>query len=266
MDNFQKRRVCVLVKAYPQPSQKYQETVCVAAVTEAHELVRLYPIRFRHLPQENRFDRFDWIEVEMTRAEEDPRPESFRVKEDTISIVMRGDRLQPDDKVRVWKPSVIESLQALKEAQKTTHRSLGIVKPDPGSIRFKYEPIDSAGDDDQETARSVYEQQSLIEQQLTALPTPEYVFRYQFTSGGMQHTMQLHDWEAEATYHAYKRKYATVQTALEKMTEFYQQRAPQMNLHLIMGNMHKRPWQFIIIGVLRTTADVDHADAQKSLL
>jgi hypothetical protein len=29
----------VLVKAYPQPSQKYQETVCVAAVTEAHELV-----------------------------------------------------------------------------------------------------------------------------------------------------------------------------------------------------------------------------------
>jgi len=32
-----------------------------------------------------------------------------------------------------------------------------------------------------------------------------------------------------------------------------------------MGNMHKRPWQFMIIGVLRTTADIDHADSQQSL-
>ena len=51
MDNFQNRRVCILVKAYPQPSQKYQETVCVAAVTAAHELVRIYPIGNMVLPK-----------------------------------------------------------------------------------------------------------------------------------------------------------------------------------------------------------------------
>lgn len=266
MDYFQKRRACILVKAYPQPSQRYQETVCVAAVTEAHELVRLYPIRFRHLSQEKRFDRFDWIEVEMTRAHEDPRPESYRVKEDTINIVVRGDKIKAEEKVRIWKPSVINSLEALKEAQKTNQRSLGIVRPDTGSIRFKHEPINRAGNEDQETARSVYEQQSLIEQNLTALPKPECVFRYEFTSGDKQHSMQLHDWEVEATYHNYKREYGSPQKALEKMTEFYEQRAPKLNLHLIMGNMHKRPWQFIIIGVLRTSADIDRADEQRTLL
>lgn len=266
MDNFQKRRVCILVKAYPQPSQKYQETVCVAAVTEAHELVRLYLIRFRHLPVEKRFDRFDWIELEMTRATEDPRPESFRVKEDTIRVVKREGEQKPEEKVRIWKPSVVASLEALKEAQKSTQRSLGIVRPDPGSVRFKYEPIARAGAEDQETARSVYTQQSLIEESLKALPGPEYVFRYQFTSGGKDHTMQLHDWEIEATYHNYKDRYGSVEAALEKMTEYFQQLAPKMNLHLIMGNMHKRPWQFIIIGILRTTADVELADDQGSLL
>lgn len=265
MDNFQKRRVCILVKAYPQPSQKYEETVYVAAVTEAHELVRLYPIRFRHLPQEKRFDRFDWVEVEMTRANEDPRPESYRVKEDTISVVVRGERLSSDEKVRIWKPSVIDSLEALKEAQTSTQRSLGIVHPDPDTVRFKHEPIDKAEEDDQETARSVYQQQSLIEKPLTQLPSPECIFRYQFSSGGKKHTMQLHDWEVETTYHKYKREYGSAEKALEKMAEFYEQQAPKMNLHLIMGNMLKRPWQFIIIGVLRTTANVDKADAQQGL-
>ena len=77
--------------------------------------------------------------------------------------------------------------------------------------------------------------------------------------------MQLHDWEVEATYHAYKSKYGSEEAALEKMVAYFQQLTPARNLHLIMGNMHKRPWQFIIIGVLRTTADVEKADAQKDL-
>jgi hypothetical protein len=59
-------------------------------VTEDHRLLRLYPIRFRHLEPSRRFDRFDWIEVEMTKATEDPRPESFKVKEDTIVILRPG--------------------------------------------------------------------------------------------------------------------------------------------------------------------------------
>lgn len=49
------------------------------------------------------------------------------------------------------------------------------------------------------------------------------------------------------------------------MVDYYERRAPAMNLHLIMGTMHKRPWQFIIIGVLRTKADLERVDAQSEL-
>lgn len=265
MDSYQRRRVCVLVKAYPQPSQKYEETVCVAAVTEDHQLVRLYPIRFRHLPEEKRFNRFDWIEVEMTRALDDPRSESFKVKEDTIQIVRRGEKQSADEKVRLWKPCVVESLELLKAQQHDTKRSLGIVRPDADSVKFTYEILGRASEEAQETTQSVYFQQSLLEKPLTQLPGPEYVFRYRFNSGGNKHEMQLHDWEVEATYHSYKAKYGSAQGALDKMVEYFQTLAPTRNLHLIMGNMHKRPWQFIIIGVLRTTADLDQVDAQSVL-
>ena len=43
----QKRRIRILVKAFPQPSTKHEETVCCAGVTEGgRELLRLYPIRY----------------------------------------------------------------------------------------------------------------------------------------------------------------------------------------------------------------------------
>ncbi len=266
MDQYEKRRACILVKAYPQPSQQYEETVCVAAVTEDHQLLRLYPIRFRHLAPNQRFGRFDWIEAEMTRATDDPRPESFRIKEDTLRILMPGEKVSSEERVRLWKPSIARSLTVLEDEQRATQRSLGIIRPDDGTVRFKFQQLDRASEDDQDTARSVYVQQSLIEEPLKPLPKPEYVFRYQFSSGGTQHTMQLHDWEVETTYHNYKRRYGSPDEALDKMVEFYEHRAPAMNLHLIMGNMHKRPWQFIVIGVLRTTADIDHADAQQQLI
>lgn len=56
MTGQERIRARVLVKAYPQPSEQYGETVCVAAITEdGSRLLRLYPIRFRHLDPEQRF-------------------------------------------------------------------------------------------------------------------------------------------------------------------------------------------------------------------
>src|SRR5688500_3637293 len=122
MSQFEKRRACILVKAYPQPSKQYEETVCVAAVTEDHKLLRLYPIRFRHLEPAQRFRRFDWIEAGLTRATDDPRPESFRIKEESLSITLPAKRLAIDERVRLWKPCIMPSLTALYDAQHLTQQ------------------------------------------------------------------------------------------------------------------------------------------------
>src|SRR5438552_2881630 len=207
MDKYEKQRACILVKAYPQHSQKYQETVCVAAVTEDHRLLRLYPIRFRHLSNERRFNRFDTIEADMTRATEDPRPESYRIKEDTLRVVLRSEDTSPADKIRLWKPCVVDSLERLQQQQQDKGRSLGVIRPDDGTLEFTYEAIDQATDDARETANSVYLQQSLLESELKKLPSAEFVFRYRFECGSKSHHMQLHDWETETTFHRYKHRY-----------------------------------------------------------
>jgi hypothetical protein len=257
----QRERALILVKAFPQPSQKYEETVCCAGLTPEGQFVRLYPIRYRHLPAQQRFDRWDLIEYEAKRAPGDGRPESRHVSEDTIHIVQGRDHMPPDQRVRIWAPHVAPSLVALREANLADGRSLGIIRPDVGRLRFKYTKLSpEAG----RAKQAEFRQVSLLESDtLPELPV-EYEFRYQFTCAGTSHDMKLHDWEVQAAYFAYKRRYK--ERALEVLTQEYEQRIPAQNLHLVMGTMAAHPRQFIIIGVLRSPISPDDAQRQCSFI
>jgi hypothetical protein len=76
--------------------------------------------------------------------------------------------------------------------------------------------------------------------------------------------MKIHDWEIAAAYYHYKRRYDS--QALEMLLHEYGKNIPASNLHLIMGTMLSHPRQFIIIGLLRTTIEVETADAQLQLI
>lgn len=74
-------RVLVTVKAAPNPSDRYGETVCVAGIRidlDHPGWVRLYPINFRELGPQASFPKYDIISVEGVPARQDPRRESWR--------------------------------------------------------------------------------------------------------------------------------------------------------------------------------------------
>jgi hypothetical protein len=142
--------VRILVKAFPQHREKYEETVCFAGVTDDHRLIRLYPITYRRLAKAHQFNRYDLIEALATKASNDNRPESYRVDHDTIQVIERG-KLTDEAKVRLWRPHITASLTALQEEHSTTGRSLGIIKPDPGSLEFFWEDAER---EDQEDIRA----------------------------------------------------------------------------------------------------------------
>ena len=50
------------------------------------------------------------------------------------------------------------------------------------------------------------------------------------------------------------------------MDQEYGANMPTRNLHFIMGNMAKRPWQFIVIGLLRSGLDPAELARQGQLL
>ena len=254
------------MKAFPQPSTRHEETVCCAGVTEdTGQLLRLFPIRYRRLPKENQFDRFDLVEMTVTKAS-DPRPESFKVDEASIRLIEKGNHLADVAKVKLWSPFITTSLQTLMAENKTTHRSLGIIKPDLGSLRFQIKPAAKSQESDQEVADLVYRHQSsLLEDPLNPIARPTHSFSYKFTCAGNPHHHQIHDWEVQAAFFHYKNHYKTEDKALEMMIQEYQTNIPSRNLHFIMGTMKAHPQTFILIGLLRTGLDPQELDKQGEL-
>lgn len=261
MGTTQRERALILVKAFPQPSQKYEETVCCAGLTPEGQFVRLYPIRYRHLARDQRFDRWDVIEYEAERPRDDYRPESRHVNEDTIHVAQSREHLTDEQRVRLWAPHVTDSLVKLKELNVATERSLGIVRPDPGTVKFTCSRLSA---DEAMAKQAEFKQVSLLQPDtLPELPV-EYEFRYRFACGGTSHNMRIHDWEVQAAYFAYKRKYGDGTLAV--LRQEYEERIPVRNLHFVMGTMHAHPRQFIIIGLLRSPISPEDAQRQGSFL
>lgn len=118
---------------YPHPSQKYQELICTAGITEAGEWVRLYPIDYRYREVSQRFRKYQWIEVDLwpTGEGNDNRKESRRPELGSIAVVG-----QPLSTANGWaaRRAIIDQLphhthkelSALYDVDKT---SLGILRP-----------------------------------------------------------------------------------------------------------------------------------------
>src|SRR4051795_1862707 len=71
-------RVLITVKAAPNPSETYGETVCVAGLRldpEAPGWVRLYPINYRELETNQKFKKYDIVSLQAKPNRSDPRPE-----------------------------------------------------------------------------------------------------------------------------------------------------------------------------------------------
>jgi hypothetical protein len=199
----------------------------------------------------------------MERPKDDWRPESRHVDEDSIQVTEKGSRLSDEARVRLWMPFVAPSLRELMHQNKVMQRSFGIIRPDPGSLRFFAKPIAQTNEGDQELSAALFCQSALFEDPLKPLLKPEYSFGYSFTSDGHPHEHIVHDWEVQATYHAYKRTYGD--DALSMMAREYGNSIPQRNPHFIMGTMKSHPTTFIVIGVLRSGLDPMELSKQGNL-
>src|SRR5438105_2383296 len=80
------KRALIVVRTYPIPSKSGIEVSCTAAITDRGEWLRLFPVPWRLLEKDQRFRKYQWIDVAVTKAK-DVRPESYKLKPDGISIV-----------------------------------------------------------------------------------------------------------------------------------------------------------------------------------
>lgn len=145
MPEYERKRLLIVVRTYPTPAKKGIEVSCTAAISEdGKEFVRLFPVPFRFLSPDKRFSKYQWIEIDVTPAN-DGRRESFKIRGDSIKIT---GELSTDSNWKARKEYVLPlcspSLCHLKrERDANMHPTLGVFKP-KSITKFLIEPTESA--------------------------------------------------------------------------------------------------------------------------
>jgi len=233
----------VMIKAAPQVGQRHGETVCCAGISLNGKWLRLYPVSFRNLSDAQKFGRWDCVRFKWRKPKDDPRLESLRVDQDSISIT---GSLKPSERERFLSNLIVTSLD--KEREKG--RSLALLKAEKLSFKIakrKAEDVaaDQARFDALRAQPDMFNNKTIIPYS----PCPyEFKYRYQTDDGAREGTCQ--DWEMEATFFKWRNEYGE-EAALQKMRQIFGVDYPQKGMLLAMGTHSLYPDTWLINGVIR---------------
>lgn len=265
---YEAKRILVVVKTYPNPSQTHVKTVCCAGVDlDTGRWVRMYPITFRRLA-DSRFKKYQVIECQATTPRNDARPESLRVDQDSIKLV--GDVIATSDR---WRrrmrllPAPSSSLEAIKAANIADGVSIGMFRP-KAIRRLVKESADPWTEKERAALRQ--ERLGLGDQEIRELGELEQIpwkFSYEFdcdADGCSGHKLQIFDWELGQSYRRWSR--SDPGRWEEMIREMYERELPARDLHLVVGTLAAHPKTFVIIGlVYPPRPKMDGAYVQQSL-
>jgi hypothetical protein len=235
-------KVVILVKALPQPSKRYGETVCCAGVTADQRWKRLYPVRFRHLSVESSFSRWDWVTFRYRRPTSDTRPESCHVHEESLTVT---GRLRLRERARFLNPLVRASAKHAALAGE----SLALIRPQNTRFHWKRKRAEDI-EEERESYRAAARQTSMFDAELAELEPSPYEFRFRFRDDAGNHDYKNGDWEAHAMFRR-ERQRSDEQHALRWMDGVFIEEYPMRGMVFAIGNQAKRPQTWQLLGVIR---------------
>lgn len=165
LESEQTIELLVNCKTYPAVSTKYVETVCTGGVQPNGDFVRLYPVPFRFLETEEKYKRWDVIQVRAYRDTKDPRPESWHLIPGTPIKKIR--RLSTDKQRWEWMRDTVHASSQEMESKGLTN---GCVEIEPIRLYWQADAKEwSASQRNVIEQRDLYateEQMSRISQQI----------------------------------------------------------------------------------------------------
>lgn len=262
----------ITVKAYPLPSRSYDELVCTAGITEDGTWIRIYPVPFRFLRDEGQYSKYQWVELDLKKREDDFRPESYSPVDTGLQDLEIIKGLDTNNHWRERKyyildqgPEVYTSKEKLIEDSKAPEfNSLATFKP-ARFLDFEWE------EDDREWKGSFQrniQQSDLFDERggrgdfdvVRKLP---YKFFYKFEDQeGKSSRLMIEDWEIGALYwNCLKDADGNEQVALQKVRQrYWNDFMGNKDLYLFLGTTLKyhrinAPNPFVIIGVFYPSID-----------
>ena len=205
-----RERILITVKTYPTLSKKYGETVCTAGVREDGSWVRIYPVPFRRLGEDEQYKKYDWIECDLRKSHSDPRSETYHPLDlkqiQTVSHVDTKASWRERRRIILETAKVFTRLQTLIDAAKDNTLSLSVFRPTKVK-NFIWEEEEREWDPSKvEQMRNQTHQSELFadeawRQTFKVIPKLPYSFSYQFEDDeGRASELQILDWETGALY------------------------------------------------------------------
>lgn len=257
-------RILITVKTYPTLSGKYGETVCTAGVREDGSWIRMYPVPFRRLEEQEQYRKFDWLECELISTRTDGRPESRRPADpkqlQPVGHMGTQDNWRERRQLLLRTAKVYTRLSDIIAAAKANEMSLAVFKPTIIKA-FIWEQEDREWDPDKVAEiRLRTQQQELFADEtwkttFKIIPKLPYSFSYRFEDAdGKSSELQVLDWEAGALYwNCLRKANGNESAALEKVRAKYLDEFCTRDLHFFLGTTQQfhqfapNPW--VIIGV-----------------
>ncbi len=257
-----KTKLLIWGKTYPEFSAKHYETVCTGALDpQTGRLVRIYPIKLRHM--KDPFHAYDWVEAEVERNEADFRPESHRIRENTIEKVgeLGTSKTEWAERARLIlgpnKSNVFASVEALVAAEKKDHTSLGLVRPREITRIYKRKKSETERKEwDEQRARALKQRDLFIdgEKATKELAFCPVQYRAKFTCDdpacSTEHDMGILDWGLYVLdYKQWAERGGGM--AEEKVVEAIQLRMDpsKRDPYFFLGNTKMHPQNFMIVGL-----------------
>ncbi len=255
-----KDKILILVKTYPTFSKKYHELVCTAGINEKGEWVRIYPVPFRTLPELEQYKKYDYVEVDLIKNNEDPRPESHKLaQDDSIKRLMSIDtknNWQQRKEIIFSKTPVFNNIETLIQANKQDGTSLAIFKPD--SFEFTFEACEEEWS--QEILDFIEQQKNMpslfpeLTREIKLVKKLPYKFSYKFTdTNGKTSNLMIADWEIGQLYWNCFKQLQNKEEAAKSVAKKYGETFQSNDIHFFLGTTRQFDgWAnnpFIIIGV-----------------
>lgn len=250
--NWESKTILITVKTYPNPSLSHKETVCVAGITIKGEWIRIYPIKFRNLPYDKKFNKYDIIKMRVIKNPRDTRLESYIPDSNSFETLNHLPSKDGWKQRREWVVKAgIHSMCEIQKMHKMDHKSLGTVRPK----RILDFIIEDDSEDWTPKQKEVLSQLELFEKRISMLEKIPYRFKYKYLCADPNcsgHEQSIFDWEIFALYRGLKQKHKqdTDRIKSDIKKKFLEiMCAPSKDVHFFVGNQFLSPISFIILGV-----------------
>lgn len=251
MQKFERVRLMVTVKAYPNISRRHGEVVCVAGIrTDLSKpaWARLWPVQFRDLPFATRFEKYQEIALEAAPSPKDDRPESLWPRTDSLVPGRHYSSKRRWAARRRWvDPLIVDSMCEVFERQEKDGSSLAVIRP--GTVHdLAIEKMPAGWNVNQQ---SVIDQPSLFLPEKTKLEAIPFRFKYQYTchrKGCRGHEQSIIDWELGQAFRKWSPYDNAKRMELIRHKWLEEMCGNDKETLFFVGNIHLHPRSFVVLG------------------